>query len=187
MLLDRVIGDSLPSLGSAADIVALEAITYLERIAAASTFAAIKLGAVHNTDASGIQFLPNASPEDAPIVITHGQFVDRVTQAASGHPAAAPPNSAMKSRPSWVCPGVGIKIHCNKFGSGCMPCSAAKMAAHARFGSWLCENSQIEIPDRKFVSTSSIRKTYSPAKTSGRTQIEKTILRVPRGERFYTA
>jgi fatty-acyl-CoA synthase len=83
MLLDRVIGDSFPSLDSAADVKALEGVPYLKRIAAASVFDAIKLGAVHNADASAIQFLPNASPEDTPIVITHGQLVARVTQAAN--------------------------------------------------------------------------------------------------------
>jgi fatty-acyl-CoA synthase len=83
MLLDRVIGDSFPSLATAADIRAFESVPYVERIAAASTFDAIKLGAGHNVDAPAIQFLPNASPEDTPIVITYGQFVARVTQAAN--------------------------------------------------------------------------------------------------------
>jgi fatty-acyl-CoA synthase len=83
MLLDRVIGDSFPKLASADDVRAFEAVPYRERIAAASTFDAIKLGAAHNPDAPAIQFLPNASPDDAPIVITHGRFVERVTQAAN--------------------------------------------------------------------------------------------------------
>ena len=83
MLLDRVIGDSFPKLASAADVRAFEGVPYAERIAAASTFEAIKLGAGHNADAPAIAFLPNASPDDAPIVITHGQFVERVTQAAN--------------------------------------------------------------------------------------------------------
>ncbi len=83
MLLDRVIGDSLPSLASAADVRVFEGVPYLERIAAASTLDAIKLGAAHNADAPALQFLPNAGPEDTPTVITHGQFVARVTQAAN--------------------------------------------------------------------------------------------------------
>ena len=83
MLLDRVIGDSFPSLASAADVTAFEEVPYLERIAAASTFDAIKLGAAHNADASAIQFLPNASPEDTPTVISYGQLVARVRQAAN--------------------------------------------------------------------------------------------------------
>jgi fatty-acyl-CoA synthase len=83
MLLDRMIGDSFPSLASAADVRAFEEVPYVERIAAASAFDAIKLGAAHNADASAVQFLPNASPEDTPTVITYGQLVARVTQAAN--------------------------------------------------------------------------------------------------------
>jgi fatty-acyl-CoA synthase len=83
MLLDRAIGESFPSLASAADIGAFERVPYVERIAAASTFDAIKLGAAYNPDAPAIQFLPNASREDTPMVITHRQFVARVTQAAN--------------------------------------------------------------------------------------------------------
>ena len=56
---------------------------YAERIAAASTFDAIRLGAAHNPDAPAIQFLPNASEQDTPIVISHAQFIARVTQAAN--------------------------------------------------------------------------------------------------------
>ncbi len=83
MLLDRFIEDSFPGLASAADVRAFEGVPYPERIAAASTFDAIKLGAAHNADAPAIQFLPNASPEDTPTVITYGQLVARVTQAAN--------------------------------------------------------------------------------------------------------
>jgi fatty-acyl-CoA synthase len=83
MLLDRVVGDSFPSLASAADVEAFEAVPCSERIAAKSTFDAIKLGAAHNPNAPAIQFLLNASADDTPIVITHGQFVARVTQAAN--------------------------------------------------------------------------------------------------------
>lgn len=83
ILLDRVVGNAFPSLATAADVKIFEAVPYIERIAAASTFDAIKLGAAYNADAPAIKFLPNASPDDTPIVITHGQFVERVTQAAN--------------------------------------------------------------------------------------------------------
>ena len=83
MLLDRIVGDSFPSLASAAEVKAFEAVPCSERIAAKSTFDAIKLGAAHNPNAPAIQFLLNASADDTPIVITHGQFVARVTQAAN--------------------------------------------------------------------------------------------------------
>jgi fatty-acyl-CoA synthase len=83
MLLDRALGESFSSLASTADIKAFEEVPYVERIAAASTFDAIKLGAAHNADAPAMQFLPNANPEDTPIEMTHGHFVARVTQAAN--------------------------------------------------------------------------------------------------------
>ena len=83
MLLDRVIGDVLPSLASDADLQAFESTPYLQRIAAVSTYDAIKLGAQHNPDASAIQFLPTASPDDSPIIVTHRQLVARITQTAN--------------------------------------------------------------------------------------------------------
>ena len=54
-----------------------------DRIAAESTYDAIRLGAAHNPDAPAIQYLPNADPADKPIVISHRDFVARVTQAAN--------------------------------------------------------------------------------------------------------
>src|ERR1041384_774153 len=75
MLLDRMVGKAFPVLASDDDVRAFEAVPYVERIAAASTFDAIKLGAEHNKDAPAIKFLPNASPDDPAIAITHGQFV----------------------------------------------------------------------------------------------------------------
>ena len=83
ILLDRVVGASFPSFASADDVRAFEAVPCAERIAAKSTFDAIKLGAAHDPNAPAIQFLLNASADDTPIVITHGQFVARVTQAAN--------------------------------------------------------------------------------------------------------
>lgn len=83
VLLDRFAGDSHPRLTCTADVAALEAVPYAERIAAASTFDAIRLGAAHNPGAPAIQFLPTASHHDTPIVISHAQFIARVTQAAN--------------------------------------------------------------------------------------------------------
>ena len=62
---------------------AFEEIPYADRIAAASTYDAIRIGAAYRPDAPAIQYLPNADPADNPIVITHGGFVMRVTQAAN--------------------------------------------------------------------------------------------------------
>ena len=66
-----------------ADVRAFEQIPYADRIAAASTYDAIRLGASHNPDAPAIQFLPNADPADTPLVITHRDFFARLTQAAN--------------------------------------------------------------------------------------------------------
>ncbi|MEA2840097.1 MAG: fatty-acyl-CoA synthase [Methylobacteriaceae bacterium] len=83
LILDRFIGDTLPRFTSAADIKSFEEKAYAERIAATSTFDAIRLGASHNPDAPAIQFLPNASHEDTPILLTHRQFLARVIQTAN--------------------------------------------------------------------------------------------------------
>ena len=82
-LLDRAIGSEYPNLATDADVRAFEQIPYLDRIAAASTYDAIRLGASHNPDAPAIQFLPNADPADTPLVITHRDFFARLTQAAN--------------------------------------------------------------------------------------------------------
>jgi fatty-acyl-CoA synthase len=82
-LLDRIIGSEYPSFATDADVRAFEQVPYGDRIAAASTYDAIRLGAGHNPDAPAIQYLPNADPADTPIVISHGDFVARVTQAAN--------------------------------------------------------------------------------------------------------
>lgn len=82
-LLDRCIGSDLPRIRSDADVQALEVIPYAQRIAAHSTYEALQLGAAHQPDAPAIQFLPKPEAEQAPVVITHAQFMARVTQAAN--------------------------------------------------------------------------------------------------------
>jgi len=82
-LLDRLIGEDYPSFASAADVRAFEASPYADRIAAESTYEALRLGAAHNPDAPAVKFLANADPADAPVVISHRDFVARVTQAAN--------------------------------------------------------------------------------------------------------
>lgn len=82
-LLDRLIGNEYPSFATDAELSAFEQVPYADRIAAPSTYDALKLGAAHDPDAPAIQFLPNADPADQPIVISHHDFVSRVTQAAN--------------------------------------------------------------------------------------------------------
>jgi fatty-acyl-CoA synthase len=83
LLLDRLIGDTLPKFTSAYDVEIFEKTPYGERINAPSTFDAIRLGASHNPDGPALQFLGNASHEDTPVIITHRQFIARVIQTAN--------------------------------------------------------------------------------------------------------
>jgi fatty-acyl-CoA synthase len=82
-LLDRVIGSEYPSFARDDDVRAFEQVPYGDRIAAQSTYEAIKLAASRFADAPAIQFLANADPADPPIVITYRDFIARVTQAAN--------------------------------------------------------------------------------------------------------
>src|SRR4029077_20473854 len=82
-LLDRLVGDEYPTFATEADVRTFEQTPYAERIAAESTYDAIGLGAAKNPDAPAIQFLANADPADTPLVISHRDFVSRVTQAAN--------------------------------------------------------------------------------------------------------
>src|ERR1700723_960256 len=81
--LDRVIGNNYPTFTSEADVRAFERGPLGDRISVQTTYDAIKLGAAKNPDAPAIQFLLNADPTETPIVISHGDFVARVTQAAN--------------------------------------------------------------------------------------------------------
>ena len=67
--LDRLIASEFPTFATEADLRAFQQVPYADRIAAQSTYEAIKLGAAKNPDAPAIQFLPNADPAETPIVI----------------------------------------------------------------------------------------------------------------------
>ena len=82
-LLDRIVGSEYPSFGIDAEVRAFEEIPYADRIAAESTYDAIKFGASHNPDALAMQYLPNADPGDRPMAISYRDFVASVTQAAN--------------------------------------------------------------------------------------------------------
>jgi fatty-acyl-CoA synthase len=83
ILIDREMGPERASLVSAADVAAVEAVPLAQRLEAASTYEAIQIGARHNPDAPAIQFLPTCSLDEAPLVVSHAQFLARVTQAAN--------------------------------------------------------------------------------------------------------
>jgi len=83
-VLDKLIGAQLPRFGSMADVLAFEAqAPYAERVAAQSTYEALRLGAAIDPAAPAIRFLPNASPDEPPLTLTYAQFMARVTQAAN--------------------------------------------------------------------------------------------------------
>lgn len=83
LLLDRLIGEHHPRFTTATDVADFESVPYADRIAAASTFDAIRLGAANNPDAPAIRLLPGASHDDTPIEISHARFIARVTQTAN--------------------------------------------------------------------------------------------------------
>jgi fatty-acyl-CoA synthase len=82
-LLDRVIGPDWPDLSTPEAVRAFEAVPYAERIAAASTYEALRIGAAADPQAPAIRFLPNADPDEAPIDFSHAKCFARVTQAAN--------------------------------------------------------------------------------------------------------
>lgn len=83
-LLDRLIGAELPRFNSAADVAAFEAqAPWAERVAAASTYQALQLGAALNPDAPAMHFLPHADPAEAPLTWSHREFFGKLTQAAN--------------------------------------------------------------------------------------------------------
>ena len=81
--LDRLIGNDYPDLATDAEVRAFEQVPYADRVAAESTYDAIRLGAARNPDGAAIQFLQNADPADTPLVVTYRDFIARVTQAAN--------------------------------------------------------------------------------------------------------
>ncbi len=81
--LDRLIGNDYPTLLTDEEVRELERIPYSERVAAESTYDAIRLGAAKNPDAPAIQFLQNADPADTPLVVSYRDLIARVTQAAN--------------------------------------------------------------------------------------------------------
>src|SRR6266704_6190764 len=94
--LDRVIGDEWPALGTDADLHAFERVPYEKRIAAKSTYEALQCGAARGLRTPAIVFLPNCSPDDEPVQLTHAEFLARVTQVANAmHSLGVGPNDVV--------------------------------------------------------------------------------------------
>ncbi len=91
-LLDRRIGADWPDLSTPSALAAFESVPFAERIAATSTYEALRNAMAHDPDAPAIRFLPNADPDETPLELTHARFFERVTQAANAFAAvgAAP-------------------------------------------------------------------------------------------------
>ncbi len=81
--LDRMIGDTWPSLATEDDVREFESVPYEERIAAKSTYEALRCGSRRDPNTPALLFLPNASADDEPLRLSHGEFFARVTQTAN--------------------------------------------------------------------------------------------------------
>jgi fatty-acyl-CoA synthase len=81
--LDRLIGPDWPDLSTPEAVRAIEAVPFDERIAAVSTYDAIRIGASIDPDAPAIRFLPNADPDEPPVDFPYAQVLARITQAAN--------------------------------------------------------------------------------------------------------
>ena len=81
--LDRGSAAGAAPLRNAADLAAFESVPYAERIAAQSTYEALQIGARLDPKAAAIRFLANADPDEAPLTVSHAEFIARVTQSAN--------------------------------------------------------------------------------------------------------
>lgn len=81
--LDRISPNSPQPVRSAADVASIEKIPLVERLACHDTYNALKLGAAIEPNAPAIQFLPNADPNDEPLVISHREFIELITRSAN--------------------------------------------------------------------------------------------------------
>ena len=86
-LLDRIVGDTWPSLATAAAVESIERVPLTERLAAHTTYEALRIGASHDPAAPALHFLPNADPDEAPVTIPNGVFFQQVTRAANAFAA----------------------------------------------------------------------------------------------------
>lgn len=83
-VLDRLIGPELPRFRNAQEVADFEAqAPYEARVAASSTWQALQLGGAIDPAAPAISFLPNADPDEAAQVISHGDFNRQLVQAGN--------------------------------------------------------------------------------------------------------
>ena len=94
--LDRLIGTEWPNLATEADVRVFESVPYEERIAARSTYEALRCGARMDPSTPALLFLANASAGDEPLRLSHREFHARVTQTANAlHALGVAPNDVV--------------------------------------------------------------------------------------------
>ena len=81
--LDSTGADALKPILSMDDLREIEKLLIEQRLAAHSTYEAIRLGASINPTAPAIQFLLNADPADTPLVISYQDFFANLTRTAN--------------------------------------------------------------------------------------------------------
>jgi len=83
LLLDRLIGAHWPDLGTDVALRAFEAVPFADRIAARSTYAALRIGAAHDPAAVALTVLPTADPDARALTVSYAHFIGRITQTAN--------------------------------------------------------------------------------------------------------
>ncbi|MEZ5741664.1 MAG: acyl-CoA synthetase [Burkholderiaceae bacterium] len=81
--LDRLVGQTVPSFTTDDEVRAFEAVPFAQRIDARSTFEALAIGAALDPGSPAIRFLPNADADEAPVTLSHRDFLARVIQSAN--------------------------------------------------------------------------------------------------------
>ncbi|MBC5765230.1 acyl-CoA synthetase [Ramlibacter albus] len=81
--LDRAIGAERPDLSTPERLREFEQVPYDERIAAQSTYEALRIGASVDPDRTALHFLPNADPAEAGTAMSFRDFFANVTRAAN--------------------------------------------------------------------------------------------------------
>ena len=82
-LLDRLIGSQWPDLSTAEAVAEFERAPFASRVAARSTWEALRLGAADDPSRPALRLLANADPDETPVDISHGDFIARTTQTAN--------------------------------------------------------------------------------------------------------
>ena len=83
LALDRLSGAHWPDLATDAALRAFEAVPFADRIAARSTYEALRIGAAQDPAAAALTFLPAADPDARALTVSYAQFIGRIMQTAN--------------------------------------------------------------------------------------------------------